>query len=356
MKQFYHKQQLVQLTLERMDALLRDIPFVSDTEVILEPRYDSTVYGDLKFTVHFEGDHQPVVLGIDIKARGERRFVTQFIQRRKQWDVPAEIVFVAPYISEDSVALLKENRCSYMDLSGNCFISAAPLFISVQGKPNQFPRQEYEKDYFGRRSTAASILLRTLLQEPYKLWKVQELSELTGKSMGTASNVKKFLSEHGWAEEEKTGFRLCNIDEMLRTWAGEYHKKEDRVIRCYCLDPVPEVERQISLWNQNRGAAALLGKFSAAARYAPTVRYNQVSVYVNSQDVNEFLFDMELKRVESGENVTIIIPHDETPCLYPQEIGGTLITSPEQTVLDLLSGTGRGTEAADGILEKKYLL
>lgn len=31
------------------------------------------------------------------------------------------------------------------------------------------------------------------------------------------------------------------------------------------------------------------GGFRAAARYAPTVRYNKVSIYVEPQDVDEFM-------------------------------------------------------------------
>lgn len=351
MKQRYTEQQYEQLAREQICSLTKEIPFVSDVE-IYPAKHDAT--GDFTAVVHFEGQQPPVELSIDVKSRGERRFVEQFIQLTERHNRLGEAVLAAPYITEKSANLLKESGCSYMDLSGNCRISAPPLFILMEGKPNHFAKQEYDRNYFGRKSSAASALLRTLLQDYKRIWKVQELAEQSGKSLGAAANMKSFLVDHGWAEDSKQGFRLCQIDELLRAWAKEYHRKEDRTIRCYSLDPPVEIERAVSDWNKQRGGNAVLGGFSAAARYAPTVRYNRVSIYVEPQDVDEFMEDMGLEQVTSGENVTIIIPHDETPCLFTKEIGGCVVTSPVQTVLDLLSGVGRGEEAAAAIIEKEY--
>ena len=98
----------------------------------------------------------------------------------------------------------------------------------------------------------------------------------------------------------------------------------------------------------------MLGGFSAAARFAPTVRYNKIFVYVELQALNEFIKDLNLKPVETGGNVIITIPHDETPYMFSCEINGDYITSVVQTVLDLLGNSTRGEEAADAIILKKY--
>lgn len=351
-KQRYTEQQYEQLAREQICSLAKEIPFVSDIEIYFTNEHDAL--GDFVADIHFEDRWCPVKLLVDVKARGERRFVEQFIHRVKWHSDLHNIVFAAPYITEKSANLLKENGCSYMDLSGNCRISAPPLFISMEGRPNRFKKYEYDRNYFGRKSSAASALLRTLLHDYKRVWKVQELAEQSGKSLGAAANMKSFLADHGWAEDSKQGFRLCQIEELLRAWAKEYHRKEDRTIRCYSLDPPVEIERAVSNWNKRHGGSAVLGGFSAAARYAPTVRYNKVSIYVEPQDVDEFMEDLELETVTSGENVTIIIPHDETPCLFTNEMDGCVVVSPVQTVLDLLSGVGRGEEAAAAIIEKEY--
>ena len=100
--------------------------------------------------------------------------------------------------------------------------------------------------------------------------------------------------------------------------------------------------------------SALLGGFSAAARYAPTVRYKKLEVYVEQQAFNEFLLDMDLQPVSSGGNVVITIPHDETPYMFYREINRSVVTSPVQTVLDLLGNAGRGEEAAEAIIAKEF--
>ena len=351
MKRGYTEQQYAQLARERICSLAKEIPFVSDVEI---SHAESNSTGDFTAVVHFEDRWPPIKLSIDVKARGERRFVEQFIQFAEHHSKVGEAVLAAPYITEKSADLLKENGCSYMDLSGNCRISVPPMFILMEGKPNRFTKYEYDRNYFGKRSAAASALLRTLLQDHKRIWKVQELAERSGRSLGAAANVKSFLVDHGWAEDSKQGFRLCQIEELLRAWAKEYHCKEDRIIRCYSLDTPVEIERAISNWNKLHGGSAVLGGFGAAARYAPRVRYNKVSIYVEPQDVDEFIEDLELEKVTSGENVTLIIPHDETPCLFTNEIDNCMVTSPVQTVLDLLSGAGRGEEAAAAIIEKEY--
>lgn len=352
MKQRYTEQQYEQLAREQICSLAKEISFVSDVEIYAVNEYEGI--GDFAAVIHFGDCWPPVKLLVDVKARGERRFVEQFIQLAEHRGKLDETVFAAPYITEKSADLLKENGYSYMDLSGNCRISAPPLFILMEGRSNRFAKHEYDRNYFSRKSSAASVLLRTLLHDYRRVWKTQRLAEQAGKSLGAAANVKSFLVDHGWAKNFKQGFRLCQIEELLRAWAKEYHRKEDRTIRCYSLDSSAEMEQAVSEWNRRHGGSAVLGGFSAAARYAPVVRYNKVCIYVDSQDMDEFIEDMSLEQVTSGENVTIIIPHDETPCLFANEINGCVVTSPVQTVLDLLSGIGRGEEAAAAIIEKEY--
>ncbi len=74
--------------------------------------------------------------------------------------------------------------------------------------------------------------------------------------------------------------------------------------------------RDILNTNTSRGATATLGSFSAAARYAPTVRYNKVFVYVNIQDKQEFIKDFGLKRVETGGNIVICSLYDSIPTMF----------------------------------------
>ena len=57
--------------------------------------------------------------------------------------------------------------------------------------------------------------MRTMLDRPAAYWGVRVLSEITGKAIGTVSNVKSFLKDRAWIEEYPHGFQLRNIKELL---------------------------------------------------------------------------------------------------------------------------------------------
>lgn len=102
------------------------------------------------------------------------------------------------------------------------------------------------------------------------------------------------------------------------------------------------------------GITCYLTEFAAAVRHSPTVRYNRISMYVAQSDFEKAVEALELKKVESGGNVRVMIPYDDIVTLYAREINGLFITSPVQTVLDLLPLSGRGEEAAAAIMAKEY--
>lgn len=194
-----------------------------------------------------------------------------------------------------------------------------------------------------------------MLSDIERSWQVITLSKESNKAIGTVSNVKSFLRDRDWINETSRGeFKLQNIKEMLYAWAKDYHKKDSRTFEYYSLDSIAELEQKISAWSLKHDNSALLGGFSAAARYAPTVRYKKLEVYVEQQAFNEFLLDMDLQPVSSGGNVVITIPHDETPYMFYREINRSVVTSPVQTVLDLLGNAGRGEEAAEAIIAKEF--
>ena len=194
-----------------------------------------------------------------------------------------------------------------------------------------------------------------MLSDIERSWQVISLAQESDKAIGTVSNVKAFLRERDWITDASQGeFKLQNIKELLYTWAKDYHKKDSRTFEYYSLDSIAELEQKISAWTLKHDNSALLGGFSAAARYAPTVRYKKLEVYVEQQAFNELLVDMDLQPVSTGGNIVITIPHDETPYMFYREINGYLVTSPVQTVLDLLGSAGRGEEAAEAIIRKEF--
>ena len=347
---------------EALRRLFNEVPGISDVEVTKCPAND---FCDFVFRVHFsEGFSQK--LFVVVRSRGERRFVEAFMGQMKNRAKPGDCVFIAPYLTEQSCALLKDQGYNYLDLSGNGRIAMQFVYIYVSGQPNRYVPEKKPGKYFDRSSNAASKVLRTMLSDVGKAWKVKELVEASDTSLGTVSNVKRFLIDNSWAEEIKTpaadgktssraaGFQLRNVGELLRAWAKEYGKRSGDAREYYTLDSIPEFERNAAQWRERHGGVACLGGFSAAARYAPVVRYSRAEVYVDYQDLREFIEDMELKAVSSGGNVLVTLPTDDTELMYTCEIGGARVTSPVQTILELMTRPGRGEEAAEAIIQKEF--
>lgn len=344
--------QYEQLAIEKFRQTLNAVPFVSDIEISMTSLQRG--FGDFGAIVHFTDNRKPIKFAVDVKSNGEKRFVNLFMKMAGDHDDDVCYMFMAPYISENSAEVLYQNNYSYMDLSGNCYIVTKHIIIHFTGQPNLYKDRQKKKDYFSKSSTAASTVLRTMLNLPFSCWQVKDLSERTGKAIGTVSNVKKFLQERDWIKEYSSGFVLQNIEEILRSWARDYHLRSPRTVEYYSLDPIPKIESEIQFCNAIRDTNAVLGAFSAAARYAPTVRYNKVHVYVEQKNLDAFTRQLDLQPVSSGGNVIVTIPHDETPCMYARTINGDLVTSPVQTVIDLLGYSGRGEEAAEAIIQKKF--
>lgn len=351
MKKINSEQQLLIIAKEEIYKLFRSIPAVKD--VIIRNGFEGRgLVSD--FTIEIFTEYKKVELFADIKSRGEKRFIIEYAGRVKSFIDNSRCMIIAPYISPDSAELLKENGINYMDLSGNCYVAADMIYISVEGKSNQYIPKRSNKNIFARSSLKSAIVLKTLLNEPYREWQVQELAEMTGTSLGMISNIKTYLIENNWAEKVNGRFRLKNIQDMLWEWARVCNLKADQTEEYYSLDRIADFEAELSLWNNNHGTTVTLGSFSAAARYAPAVRYNKTFVYIEMHDKQEFIRDFGLKRVESGGNVTISTIYDQTTTMFAREINNSIVTSPVQTILDLLSHSGRGEEAAEAIIQKEF--
>ncbi len=352
MKRNLTELQYVQLAKEAFTKLFCGIPFVSDVEITNTGLQRG--FGEFHAVVHFSDSNVIQDFYVDVKSNGEKRFANFFCMEAKQHNDDACYLFMAPYVSESTSEYLKENGLSFLDLSGNCYILTRRMIIYVSGNPNQYKEKREKKNYFSKSSSAASTIIRTMLNETDKLWKVKELADVTGKAIGTVSNVKVFLTERDWIDDQLHSFRLKNISNLLYTWSKDYHKKDSIVKEFYSLFSVPEIEAAVSEWSKTHDGSAVFGGFSAAVRYAPTVRYNRINTYVEEQDLYEFEKDLDLKPVMSGGNIVVTIPHDETPCMFKQMINNSYVTSPAQTIIDLLGMPGRGEEAAEAIIAKYY--
>lgn len=294
-------------------------------------------------------DGQRLILA-ECKSSGQPRLAREGINqllRYRNEHPDAYVVFIAPYISPRTAELCREHDVGYLDLAGNYRLSFDYVFIQKSGQTNRFAEK---RDLRSLYSPKASRVLRVLLDDPRRLWKVQDLAEEAGVSIGQASNVKKLLSDREWIDTGPDGIRLREPGTLLAEWAENQRRRKDHRYECYSLEPGQQVEQRLAqVCASSRCRYALTG-FSASLRYAPMVRAQRVTAYVTG-NIERLMARLELKPVSSGANVTLIKPGDEGVFYGQREIDDLVTVSPVQAYLDLVGAGGRGDEAAKAILD-----
>ena len=262
---------------------------------------------------------------------------------------------VAPFISEASYLLCEKENIGYIDLAGNCLIKYYSIYMSVSGNKNSAVSKRALKSIFEKSSTVSSAILRTMLADVKRTWKLKELSEKVGCSIGQISKVKDFLQKNAWIEREPDGIRIVNAEAIMKEWSAVYSNKTDIVYECYSLDTLADFEAKLEKMKNECGIEYYLTGFAGGVRYAPVVRYKKTHVYIAQEDIKEAMKYLECKQVDSGSNIALIVPYDECVLSGSRKVNDSYIASPVQVYLDCMQLKGRGEELAEAILTKGIL-
>lgn len=261
-------------------------------------------------------------------------------------------MLMAPYISENSEQVCREYGIGYADLSGNILLSMDTVYISEKGNPNKYPKRKEIGNIFYASSTKTLLILRKLLENTVRVWRIKDLATEVGCSIGMVSRVKDRLCEQLWAEMTPVGLKMTDPRGLLDAWGRAYIRTAPKMIPCYTLEALPEFENRIKEINDQHGIESCLTGLAGGTRYAPVVRYNRVHVLVCSEDITEFMEYSGCKSVDSGANV-ILIEAQSDQMYGLKKMNGDLVASPVQIFLDCMLIKGRGAEMADAIFEKE---
>lgn len=331
----------------KLREYLADVPFAS---VQAQERPLGREAPGLDLFMRFRAGGEERLLVIEVKRNGQPRLLREGVNQvlRYQANMPgAYCIVAAPYISESAGKIASEAGAGYLDLAGNCRLAFDNVYIRRAGWANPaVERRELRSLY----SPKAERVLRVLLADPRRTWKMEPLAEESQVSLGMAFKVKQLLDDREWLRREPDGFRLGAPAELLSDWAASYRYGRNRVREYFSLDPVPQIEAKLPDVCQRICNYALTG-FSAAARMAPMVRYQKAAVYVLGP-IDQVAQGLGLKRVDTGANVNLIDPYDEGVLFGASEVDGIRVASALQTYLDLLNVRGRGEEAAEAVLEQ----
>ena len=289
-------------------------------------------------------------LVVQVKGNGQPRFAREVVNRLVRL-IPAlpgsAGVFMAPYVSPRSAQICRADGVGFIDFAGNCLLAFDSIYIERKGTPNPYVRKS---DLGSLYKPRAARILRVLLDQPKRSWRLKDLGAEAQVSLGQTANVKKLLLDREWIVANQNGLFLCDPEALLSEWSGQYSFRKNAVRSYYSMRSIPEIE--VSLAGVNvPGPRCLLTGFSAAARYAASVRYQRVMAYIEGP-AEEVVNRMGLKEAASGANVLLLEPYDDGLLYGARETDGTWVVSPQQAYLDLVGYKGRGEEAAETLLEK----
>jgi hypothetical protein len=330
-----------------IEELLREIPSLKlkTLRVGLEQRNMA-----IDITVRVDVSGESHLLVCEVKQNGQPRYVRDAIYHLHSYTArlkqPATAVLIAPYLSPASRELCRENGISFLDFEGNARLAFGTVFIDrrISDKPVT-ERREFKSMF----TPKSAQVLRVLLRDPQRTWRVTELAEAANVSLGHVSNVRSALLDREWAQVVPEGLRVSSPDALLDAWKSSYVLPVEQ-LRFYTTLHGSGLDKSVrELFEvMPQKAHVALASYSAAQWIAPYARTGVHFFYADKMGVGPLQKGLELSSTAKGENVIVFLPRDEGIFLDVIEpVPGLRCTSPVQTYLDLSKGGERGEEAAD---------
>ena len=323
-----------------------------DYEEIVERDYQI----DLRIALSREGVNYALI--IEVKGNGAPSFVRSAIYRLRNYmtyanqsnraDVDQRLIpmIVSPYLSPRSRAICIDHSVAYLDLFGNAHLDFDSIYIDrvVADKPKSESRAL--RSIFNPKAAA---ILRVMLRDPDRAWRVTDLAKKANASLGHVSNVRKALLEREWIEKQAEGVVLLQPDALLKTWRENYRRPVGHRITGYTNLHGKQLDERFSkaFSPDLQRPHAIYSLHSAAQWFAPFGRDGTHTFYTDESGAQFLQETLRLMPATKGANVVIHIPNDES--LFDDAIEpapGIFCTSPIITYLDLWNGNDRDREAA----------
>ncbi|NEI23494.1 hypothetical protein GUK30_29400 [Rhizobium leguminosarum] len=331
---------------EAIGALLHSVPFI---QLIKVEQTSSNSGFDILVELSWEGHSR--ILACEVKSQGQPRHVRaallQLRKTAKMFDPPAMPIFIAPYLSPEAKAICIEFDVGYLDLAGNARIVFDSVFIERQVDTKPPAIQRNLKSIFKPKSAQ---VLRVLLREPDRAWRVADLAHTADVSFGHVSNVRGELVDREWAEVSDDGLRLSRPDALLDAWRDAYEPPAGERMSFYTTlhgQSLENVARDV-LNARSDVQKAIFASFSAAHWLAPYGRVATQYFYADQAGLLALRSALKMSPATAGANIVVTVPKDHG--LFndvTEPAPGVVCTSPVQTYLDLARSGERGAEAAE---------
>jgi hypothetical protein len=258
------------------------------------------------------------------------------------------LLLVAPWLSENSRALLEDAGWNYIDLSGNVRVAATnpTLYLRLDGARKD-PRAR-PRGVLRLRGKRTGRLLRFLceVRPPYG---VREIAAATGLNPGWVSTLLSALDAEALIDRGKRG-DVISADPVgiVRRWSDSYDLLKTNTAHTFitpngarrALQSLLEAQTVAIRWG-------VTGSFGAV-ELAPVAAPALLTVYVSAPDL--VARELGLLPAEQGVDVVLLSPYDEVVWDRMTNRNGISIVAPPQLAIDCLTGTGRMPAEGEAVL------
>jgi len=298
--------------------------------------------------VKFKMGDRDHALVLEVSALGQprqiREAVTKLTEIRRE--MPAAYpVATATYIGPQSAAILRRSNVGYLDLSGNCYLSFESVLIEKEGKRNLRPSTRPLKSLFAPRATR---VVRVLLADWQRTWRLEELARAAAVSLGHGHNVVKRLEDLAWVErDERQRLRLAKPADVLEAWCEGYTYRENEIATYFTLERITRrLIAEIVRLAEKDGRRYAFTMHAGASLVAAHIRIPAIHCYLEG-DPAPIAAGLGLQPAEGEGTVHLLAPYDDGVFYGLLEKGGFKVVSLPQLYADLVHYERRGREQAE---------
>jgi DNA-binding transcriptional regulator YhcF (GntR family) len=323
-------------------------------DIKTQPRISNRVFD---FSVRADIAGRIFDLLIEVKERPHLVDLRLAAEVIKQYAGPEVIpMLAAHFMGNNRRTMLKQMGVGYLDMVGNMYLRAPSVFMEREGKRNHVSLEHKGLNPY---SDKASIVLRVLVNEPKRAWKIREIARAGGINPGWVSRVVQSLVERGLVMfNRENGVTLLRGEDMIKEWADFYDWRQNKFSYYYChAFNVEKIMEMISKLNLDSGGQTALGFQAGASLVSTFATFHEVHLMIDGRYFDSIRPDIEqqlgLEPRREGANLILVRPYYKYSALFGiRKIKKWFVVSDVQLYLDLKRYPIRGAEQAEHLWDK----
>ena len=246
--------------------------------------------------------------------------------------------------------ILQDHGIGIVDSAGNAHVELPGLVIHVE-KP---PQRAATKPGALRIAGKTAVVIQALLLDPERNWKLTDLADRAGASVGTAHRVVRYLEGRELLVQEGSGpsrrRRVADAGALLDLLAEELRDRGSRSLLAYRFEQVGrDLPRAVGRKLAEREIAFAISGVAAANILAPFLTaVPMVAVWIAAEAPLPGVAEaIGAEATERGANLTLMQVDDDTPLAFASERNHLRLANPFRIYVDAARDPQRGTEQAE---------